>query len=182
MPLPAAWSNRSVTSAAAFPCPPASSAVRSLTRNTDHIVYRNSSLRSRALGLLAASAAPGLVPPGWVNSCSSAMSPIVGHAKELRHLTRRRARRGDAGGYPDSLVGRPADGQARLSGDGRPDPRHPVQMPDRVLRQRAAPPGNTVRGRSALHPGRGRELGGGHRGQILIAPLHQGFLADTADR
>src|SRR5271169_6757225 len=168
MPLPAAWSNRSVTSAAAFPCPPASSPVRSLTRNTDHIVYRISSLRSRALGLPAASAAPGLVPSGWVIPCWSAMALLSATAEELRHLAGRGAGRRNTGGYADSLVGRPADGQARLGGDGRPAPRHTVQMPDRVLRQRAAPPGNTMRGRSAVHPGSGREFGRGQCGQILI--------------
>src|SRR6185312_11503241 len=46
MPLPLAWSSTSASSAAAA----SRSKARSVTRNTDQLVYRISSFRSRALG------------------------------------------------------------------------------------------------------------------------------------
>src|SRR5260370_498664 len=85
MPLAAAWSSRSDTSAAAFPRPPASSAARSDTRNTDHIVYLTSSLRSRAFGLRAPSASLW-VSPGSVIACSSTMSLLSTTAPTVPHL------------------------------------------------------------------------------------------------
>src|SRR5215472_15113460 len=181
MPLPAAWSSRSATSAAAFPGPPTSSAGRSATRNTDHIVYRTSSLSSRALSLRAASAAPASGPPASVVPCSSDMPPLSATTATARHrsapgleerrdLAGRRAGRADAGGYAHPVVGRPADRQAGLVRDGRAYPRHPVQVADAVLRQRPAPasdPGHG--GRTADRRGL-RELGGGQRRELIVGP------------
>ena len=55
-------------------------------------------------------------------------------------------------------------------------------MADRVLRQRAAPPGDPAGHRGALDPGGGREIGGGQRGQFGVVALEHGLLADPADR
>src|ERR1035441_2144884 len=47
--------------------------------------------------------------------------------------------RGDAGRDADAVIGGPADSQTGLGGHAGPDPGHPGQMADFVLRQRGSP-------------------------------------------
>jgi hypothetical protein len=53
---------------------------------------------------------------------------------------------------------------------------------DRVLRQRATPPGDPGGHRRPLDPGGRREVGGGQRGQFGVFALQQRLLPDPADR
>src|ERR1700683_4690396 len=91
------------------------------------------------------------------------------------------AGRGDARRDPDAIVGSAADGQA--SGRGRPgaDPAHPVQVPDRVLRQSAAPASDQAGCGGAPDAGRGGEVGGGEGDQVGVVALQHGFLTDPAE-
>src|ERR1700683_5323485 len=101
--------------------------------------------------------------------------------EEVGDLIGGQAGRGDARRDPDAIVGSAADGQA--SGRGRPgaDPAHPVQVPDRVLRQSAAPASDQAGCGGAPDAGRGGEVGGGEGDQVGVVALQHGFLTDPAE-
>src|SRR5215468_11359234 len=121
MPLPAAWSSTSASSLAApSRSPSASSAARSDTRNTAHMVYRMSSFRSRALSRFSSSA--------MVRILDLYPERTRGTSREVAgHLARGGLGGGDAGGDAYPVVGGARDRETRLFPDGRTDTRHPAQ-------------------------------------------------------
>src|SRR5690242_11108065 len=173
MPLPADWSRTSVSSAAAC----SRSNAWSRTLNTAHIVYRMSSFRSRALGRFSTSVTVTTVPAG-VRSFRTGARRL---AEVREDLDGGGLGGGDAGGDADGVVGAARDGEARLFADGIADGRHPVQVADVVLRERAAPAGDPLRDASCCYPGGFGEFGGGERRQLFIVALQEARLADPAD-
>src|ERR1700748_3329184 len=161
MPLPFAWSRTSVSSAAA------SSLGKSLsvTVNTAHMVYRMSSLRSRALGrcLSPLSAAVSVIGQSLVIRHGGVTSPV----QVRRDLAGGGLRGRDARGDAHAVVGGARDGKARLAGDRRADGRDPVQVADVVLRQPAAPAGDPARDWCRCDPDGAGQVGGGERGPGL---------------
>src|SRR5580704_17420079 len=124
MPLPFACSSTSVSSAAASSRPPATPPKSlSVTVNTAHIVYRMSSLRSRALGRC-------LSP---LSAAVSVISQKLSDPERRRDLAGGGLRGRDARGDAHAVVGGARDGKAGLAGDRRADGRDPVQVADVVL-------------------------------------------------
>ena len=85
-------------------------------------------------------------------SWRSALNPRSGQSG--KHLADGLAGGPDAGRDADAVVGRARDRQARLGGDGRPDPGGAIEVADVVLRQAATPAGDTGLHGTAGDPGR----------------------------
>src|SRR5664279_4117123 len=111
----------------------------------------------------------------------SAMAPLSPLVDGREHVGRSRVRRRDAGRDADPVVRGTAHREAGQLGDRAPDPGDPVEVPDGVLRQPAAPPRHDGVDRPRRDAGGGREVAQRDRGKILVVALQVDDLAMAPD-